>query len=82
MFYVGVLHWIENLKWRNINRWKNCDRKPLVVNGIIEGYEKSSGNFAFYWVNRAGHMVLYKHIIISLTTVIISCNNSMRMVFK
>ena len=58
MFYIGVLRWVENLKWKNISDWKNSERKPLVVDGIIEGYQKSSGNFAFYWVNRAGHMVI------------------------
>ena len=57
---VGVLQWVENLKWKNINDWKKSERTPVVVNGIIEGYQKAFGNFAFYWVNRAGHMVIFK----------------------
>ncbi|XP_029055382.1 retinoid-inducible serine carboxypeptidase-like isoform X2 [Osmia bicornis bicornis] len=53
----GTINWVEKLKWKNVTAWNNARRVPLVVNNIIEGYSKSQGNFALYWVNRAGHMV-------------------------
>ncbi|XP_031367311.1 serine carboxypeptidase-like 51 [Apis dorsata] len=45
------------MNWKNANLWQYSSRYPLVVQEIIEGYEKSYDNFAMYWVNRAGHMV-------------------------
>ncbi|XP_033223608.1 retinoid-inducible serine carboxypeptidase-like [Belonocnema kinseyi] len=53
----GTLLWVEKLKWKNDFNWKRASRKPVVVNNIIEGYVKASGNFKMYWINRAGHMV-------------------------
>lgn len=54
---VGTLKWVEKMNWKDANLWHYASRYPLVVQEIIEGYEKSYGNFAMYWVNRAGHMV-------------------------
>ncbi|KYN23485.1 Retinoid-inducible serine carboxypeptidase [Trachymyrmex cornetzi] len=54
---LGTLHWVEKLKWKDADTWKNSDRKSLVVKSIIEGYFKVQDNFRMYWVNRAGHMV-------------------------
>ncbi|CAB0039699.1 unnamed protein product [Trichogramma brassicae] len=45
------------MRWARYLEWKTAQRVPVVVDGVIEGYQKSSGNFAFYWINRAGHMV-------------------------
>ncbi|XP_012341187.1 retinoid-inducible serine carboxypeptidase-like isoform X1 [Apis florea] len=53
----GTLKWVEKMNWKDANLWHYASRYPLVVQEIIEGYEKSYGNFAMYWVNRAGHMV-------------------------
>ncbi|XP_032680905.1 retinoid-inducible serine carboxypeptidase-like [Odontomachus brunneus] len=53
----GTLQWVEKLKWKKANTWKNAVRYPLVVNDIIEGYVKSQDKFSVYWINRAGHMV-------------------------
>ncbi|KAG9434537.1 retinoid-inducible serine carboxypeptidase [Apis mellifera carnica] len=53
----GTLNWVEKMNWKNANLWHYSPRYPIVVQEIIEGYEKSYGNFAMYWVNRAGHMV-------------------------
>ncbi|XP_076286316.1 retinoid-inducible serine carboxypeptidase isoform X2 [Lasioglossum baleicum] len=53
----GTLIWVEKMKWRGSNWWMNTKREPLTSQGVIEGYVKSFGNFSFYWVNRAGHMV-------------------------
>ena len=57
-----MLRWIENMKWKKLDDWKMSVRSPLVVNGIIEGYVKRTDNFAFYWINRAGHMVFNSFI--------------------
>nr|XP_003702172.1 PREDICTED: retinoid-inducible serine carboxypeptidase-like [Megachile rotundata]XP_012138025.1 PREDICTED: retinoid-inducible serine carboxypeptidase-like [Megachile rotundata]XP_012138026.1 PREDICTED: retinoid-inducible serine carboxypeptidase-like [Megachile rotundata] len=53
----GTLRWVEKLKWKNAAAWKNSERLPVVANRVLEGYVKSYGNFAMYWMNRAGHMV-------------------------
>lgn len=53
----GTLLWVEKLKWKNADTWKNSVRRPLVVEDIVEGYFKAQDNFRMYWVNRAGHMV-------------------------
>ncbi|XP_033340669.2 retinoid-inducible serine carboxypeptidase [Megalopta genalis] len=53
----GTVNWVENMKWKYSNIWLKARRQPLVVQDVIEGYVKSYGNLAMYWVNRAGHMV-------------------------
>lgn len=56
-YISGTLLWVEKLKWKNADTWKNSVRRPLVVEDIVEGYFKAQDNFRMYWVNRAGHMV-------------------------
>ncbi|KAH0945124.1 hypothetical protein HN011_002202 [Eciton burchellii] len=53
----GTLLWVEKLKWRGADNWKNSDRDPLTAEYIVEGYLKAQDNFRMYWINRAGHMV-------------------------
>ncbi|CAL1686269.1 unnamed protein product [Lasius platythorax] len=53
----GTLVWLEKLKWKEADTWKNVMREPLVIEDIVEGYFKAQNNFRMYWVNRAGHMV-------------------------
>ncbi|XP_021913833.1 retinoid-inducible serine carboxypeptidase-like isoform X2 [Zootermopsis nevadensis] len=53
----GTLLWAEQLKWSEAKNWATATRSPVVINGIIEGYKKSFGNFHFYWLLRSGHMV-------------------------
>ncbi|KAL6263526.1 hypothetical protein P5V15_006315 [Pogonomyrmex californicus] len=53
----GTLLWVEKLKWKDADTWKNSVRRPLVAEDIVEGYFKAQDNFRMYWVNRAGHMV-------------------------
>jgi len=61
VYILGTLHWVEKLKWKNADTWKNSNRNSLVIKSIIEGYLKVQDNFRMYWVNRAGHMVrIYK----------------------
>lgn len=48
---------MDRLKWKGSSQWKDAPRTALAVNGVNEGYVKKLGNLAFYWVNRAGHMV-------------------------
>lgn len=45
------------MNWKDKQNWLSITRRPLVSKGIIEGFVKKSGNFGFYWINRAGHMV-------------------------
>ncbi|XP_011306584.1 retinoid-inducible serine carboxypeptidase-like isoform X2 [Fopius arisanus] len=35
--------------------WSNANRTTLVVDNMIEGYQKHYRNFSLYWVFRAGH---------------------------
>ncbi|KAB0800564.1 hypothetical protein PPYR_06304 [Photinus pyralis] len=53
----GTIVWIDNMKWSRSREWSTVPRTVLSVNGVNEGYQKKLGNFAVYWVNRAGHMV-------------------------
>ncbi|XP_044259031.1 retinoid-inducible serine carboxypeptidase-like [Tribolium madens] len=53
----GTVKWVDELKFEGSEEWKNVERKGILSNGILEGYYKKLGNFAMYWVNRAGHMV-------------------------
>jgi carboxypeptidase C (cathepsin A) len=58
LYYIsGTLLWVEKLKWRGADNWKNSDRDPLTAEYIVEGYLKAQDNFRMYWINRAGHMV-------------------------
>ncbi|KAJ8664912.1 hypothetical protein QAD02_006574 [Eretmocerus hayati] len=54
----GVVDWIKNLNWVNKNDWRISPMKSLLVDNIIEGYSKTSGNLTFYSVLRSGHMVM------------------------
>ncbi|PSN47006.1 Retinoid-inducible serine carboxypeptidase [Blattella germanica] len=53
----GTLLWAERMQWSGSQNWLNAERTPLTVNGIIQGYKKTYGNFYFYWLLRSGHMV-------------------------
>ncbi|XP_029164023.1 retinoid-inducible serine carboxypeptidase-like [Nylanderia fulva] len=55
---LSTLLWIEKLKWKEADAWKYSIREPIVnKDNVVKGYVKARGNFAMYWVNRAGHMV-------------------------
>lgn len=54
---VGTVKWIENLRWKNKNRYNAAERHAIKRGGSLEGYVKSAGNFCMYWINRAGHSV-------------------------
>ncbi|XP_074033480.1 retinoid-inducible serine carboxypeptidase [Leptinotarsa decemlineata] len=53
----GTLQWVENLKWNGKNIWDAAPRTGFIEDGCYEGYLKKAKKFAFYWVERAGHMV-------------------------
>lgn len=57
MEFSGTLKWIEELQWKYGKNWRLAKRKPMVVNGVIEGYVKQFDRLKMYWINRAGHMV-------------------------
>lgn len=54
---LGTINWIERMKWNGKDNYRRARRHGIMVNYIIEGYEKSAGNFYMFWVNYAGHMV-------------------------
>lgn len=53
----GTLDWVERLKWPGADKWKLATRTTLDVGDTIEGFVKNFGNFWFYWINMAGHMI-------------------------
>ncbi|XP_005186530.1 retinoid-inducible serine carboxypeptidase [Musca domestica] len=53
----GTINWIEKLRWLHRDEYVRAPRLPIRIDGNIEGYEKSGGNFTLFWVNRAGHVV-------------------------
>lgn len=53
----GTVKWVDALQWTGKDGYVNKQRQSMVVNGIIEGYEKTYSTFGMFWVNRAGHMV-------------------------
>ncbi|XP_023305748.2 retinoid-inducible serine carboxypeptidase-like [Lucilia cuprina] len=53
----GTVNWIEKMQWSYRDAYIKAPRLGISVDRILEGYEKSAGNFTMFWVNRAGHMV-------------------------
>ncbi|KAK5649679.1 hypothetical protein RI129_000708 [Pyrocoelia pectoralis] len=57
VIHIGTIAWVDSMKWSRSNEWPSVPRTALSVNGINEGYQKKLGQFAVYWVTRAGHEV-------------------------
>lgn len=53
----GTVNWIEKMRWSYRDEYLSAPRLGISVDRILEGYEKTAGNFSMFWVNRAGHMV-------------------------
>ncbi|XP_005186527.1 retinoid-inducible serine carboxypeptidase [Musca domestica] len=53
----GTVNWIEKMRWSYRNEYLNAPRLGISVDRVLEGYEKTVGNFSMFWINRAGHMV-------------------------
>ncbi|ALC43281.1 CG31821, partial [Drosophila busckii] len=53
----GAVNWIAGMEWEDKQSYLNSSRLGINVNRVLEGYEKTAGNFSMFWVNRAGHMV-------------------------
>ncbi|XP_068148547.1 retinoid-inducible serine carboxypeptidase [Drosophila tropicalis] len=53
----GAVNWIADMEWPGKEAYIASPRIGINVNRVLEGYEKTSGNFSMFWVNRAGHMV-------------------------
>ncbi|XP_034098407.2 retinoid-inducible serine carboxypeptidase-like isoform X7 [Drosophila albomicans] len=53
----GTINWIDRMQWGSKKSYVDATRRPFLVDGFIEGYEKQGGNFSMFWVLRAGHLV-------------------------
>ncbi|XP_055856949.1 retinoid-inducible serine carboxypeptidase-like [Episyrphus balteatus] len=53
----GAVNWINGMKWNNKSAYESAPRVGIVVDRVLEGYQKEAGKFAMFWVDRAGHMV-------------------------
>jgi len=45
------------MEWNNKKAYLSAPRVGITVDRVLEGYEKTAGNFSMFWVNRSGHMV-------------------------
>ncbi|XP_022212841.2 retinoid-inducible serine carboxypeptidase-like [Drosophila obscura] len=53
----GAVNWIADMEWTDKAAYLAAPRVGITVDRVLEGYEKTAGNFSMFWVNRAGHMV-------------------------
>ncbi|XP_064553730.1 retinoid-inducible serine carboxypeptidase-like [Drosophila montana] len=53
----GTVNWINRMQWRRKDQYVGASRRPVRINGMLEGYEKQGGGFSMFWVYRAGHLV-------------------------
>ncbi|XP_034480490.1 retinoid-inducible serine carboxypeptidase [Drosophila innubila] len=53
----GAVNWIADMEWNNKKAYLSAPRVGITVDRVLEGYEKTAGNFSMFWVNRSGHMV-------------------------
>lgn len=60
MSFLGTIDWINKMNWKDKEDWKASPRVAFSEGDHIEGYIKKSNNFALYWVERSGHMVMIK----------------------
>ncbi|KAH8302961.1 hypothetical protein KR044_012478, partial [Drosophila immigrans] len=52
----GTVNWIEGMRWNNRDAYLAASRVGINVDRVLEGYEKTAGNFSMFWINRSGHM--------------------------
>jgi len=52
----GTVNWIAKLDWSHKDEYLFAPRNAITVDRILEGYQKSGGNFTMFWINRSGHM--------------------------
>lgn len=52
----GTVNWIDKLNWTKREEYLNAPRTGITVDRVLEGYQKTGGNFSMYWINRSGHM--------------------------
>ncbi|KAJ8721620.1 hypothetical protein PYW07_002395 [Mythimna separata] len=50
----GQLEWVENLTWTGMSGFLNAPRQSIVVNRLVEGYQRNGIKLQFFWVNAAG----------------------------
>ncbi|XP_032515528.2 uncharacterized protein LOC116768799 [Danaus plexippus] len=53
----GQWEWIRTLNWQGQEEFLNQTRRPMVLNGLLEGYSRITDKLRFYWINVAGLMV-------------------------
>merc|ERR1711991_1020395 len=51
--------WMDKLPWSNLSEWKSAGRNSFTEPGKfnVAGFVQSFKNFAFWQINKAGHMV-------------------------
>ncbi|TDG43273.1 hypothetical protein AWZ03_010299 [Drosophila navojoa] len=53
----GTVNWINRMRWHRKDLYVSATRRPMRIDGMLEGYEKQGGGFSMFWVYRAGHLV-------------------------
>ncbi|XP_078455979.1 retinoid-inducible serine carboxypeptidase [Lampetra planeri] len=55
---LGQESWVQKMKWPGLDAFNELKWSPLsLVSSDNVAYHKSYGNFTFYWILKAGHMV-------------------------
>uniref|UniRef100_A0A6P4E6X1 Retinoid-inducible serine carboxypeptidase-like n=1 Tax=Drosophila rhopaloa TaxID=1041015 RepID=A0A6P4E6X1_DRORH len=52
----ATLATIKDWVWKDKSDYLQAKRTAILVDGILQGYEKVGGNFGMYWINRSGHL--------------------------
>ncbi|KAH8352205.1 hypothetical protein KR084_002673 [Drosophila pseudotakahashii] len=53
----GTVSWIRRLKWSRRSEYAKAPRTAILIDGMLEGYEKHGGRLSMFWAFRAGHLV-------------------------
>ena len=56
----GVSMWLEKLKWPQLNKFESAKREKMVTDSRAVGYWKRFNRAWFFWILKAGHMVLFQ----------------------
>ncbi|CAJ0940086.1 unnamed protein product, partial [Mesorhabditis belari] len=57
---IGTEMWVNRLTWTGMQGWNTSTRTRFGTKSFpLAGYVKRYGNFQFWWILRAGHMVAH-----------------------
>lgn len=64
---IGTEAWLNRLTWPGMNKWTSSAKQPFASKvGNPKAFVKKQGNFAFFWILQAGHMIPSDQIDVSV----------------